>query len=182
MVDLLVNNTALFRKDHLVGYLSSEEGKFYNYCTRGFSYTVFPLKNPSFSAQGNLSVRLRGNPLQIEAIPTREGLLLSIKADVTFDINEDTSFIKQDEHYFNALEKTVNENLINQLRQLIEHTQQEKLDVFNVADRLHAMQPEVWRQVKNNWPDVYSKLPIKIEADARYRDSSTMTTGPGYKE
>lgn len=182
MDDLILGNTALFRKDRLVAYLSPEEGKFYNYCIQGFPYSVFTIKKSPFSPQGKLSVHLRGNPPQIEATPTEEGLVLSLKGDLSFELYEDNSYVTQDDHYVKALEESVNENLGDQFRQLIEHAQQEQVDAFNIADRLHAMHPEVWQEVKDDWPEVYSKLPINIEVDARYRNSSTMTTGPGSKE
>lgn len=182
MEDLMVSNNALFRKDRLVDYLSPEEGKFYNYCIQGFPYTAFTIKKSPFSPQGKLSLQLRGNPPKIEATPAEEGLVLSIKVDLSFELYEDNSYVKQDDRYVKALEESVNENLGEQFRQLILHTQQEKLDVFNVADRLHATHSEVWQEVKDDWPEIYSQLPINIEVDARYRNSSTMTTGPGSKE
>jgi hypothetical protein len=44
------------------------------------------------------------------------------------------------------------------------------------------MHPELWNEVKANWPEEYSKLPLQIEIDAHYRHSRTMTSGQGYKE
>ena len=182
MEGLMVSNTALFRQDQLVGFLSPEEGECYNYFLQNSRRTAFLVKNSPFSPQGKLAVKLSGKPPVIEVIPTEKGPLLSVKVNFEFEVTEDTSNVKTDQKYVSVLEESIDENFSSELKKLIEHTQQEKLDVFNVADRLHAMHPTLWGEVKDNWPEEYSKLPLKIEVTARYRNSSAMTTGPGYKE
>ena len=183
MEEWMVSNTALFRQDRLVGYLSPQEGEFYNWFVQGFPGSNFPLKTSPFGPEGKLAVVLSGKPPVIEATPKDEGLELSVKVKLEFVLAEDTCSVKlASEQDIRTLEESVNEELSGRLKKMIEHTQQEKMDVFNIADRLHTMHPELWREVKNNWPEVYSELPLQIEVDARYRNSRAMTTGPGYKE
>ena len=183
MQEWIVSNTALFNQDRLVGYLSPQEGEFYNAFTQGFTRRDFPLKTSPFCPEGKLTVTLTGKPPKIKAIPSDEDLVLSVKVDLEFEIAEDTCSVKlTGEKDIKALEESVNENYSEHLRGMIEHTQQEELDIFNIADRLHASHPELWLEVKDNWPEVYSDLPLQIEVDARYRHSRAMFTGPGYKE
>jgi spore germination protein KC len=182
MEQLKISNTALFCRDRLISFLSPEEGAYYNYFVQDFRNTAFPIQTPPFFPQEKLTVNLNGKSPTIEAIPTEQGLTLSVKDTFDFEVTEDTSFVKADEKYISALEESVNENFSDQLRELIRHTQEEKSDVFNVADRLHTMHSELWNEVKANWPEEYSKLPLQIEINARYRHSRTMTSGQGYKE
>lgn len=183
MKEWMVSNTALFREDRLVGFLPPQEGECYNCFVHGFPQTLFPLKTSPFCPEGKLTVSLNGNPPVIEATPKAEGLELSVKVKLEFALHEDTCSVKlAGEQDIRALEESVNEELIDHFKKMIEHTQQEKMDVFNIADRLHTMHPELWREVKDNWPEVYSELPLQIEVDARYRNSRAMTAGPGYKE
>ncbi|MDP4160990.1 MAG: Ger(x)C family spore germination protein, partial [Bacillota bacterium] len=163
-----VSNTALFNQDRLVGYLSPQDGECYSCFTQGYPRTDFPLKTSPFCPEGKLTVTLMGNPPKIEAIPSDKGLMLSVKVNLEFELAEDTCSVKlAGEQDIKALEESVNENYSKHLREMIEYTQQEKLDVFNVADRLHASHLELWREVKSNWPEVYSDLPLQIEVDAR---------------
>lgn len=183
MEEWMVSDTALFRQDQLVGYLSPQEGECYNYFVQGFPMTLFPLKTSPFCPEGKISVALSGKPPVIEATPKDEGLMLSVKVKLEFALYEDICSVKlASDQDIRTLEESVNEELSNRLKKMIEHTQKEKMDVFNIADRLHARHPELWREVNNNWPEVYSELPLQIEVDARYRNSRAMTVGPGYKE
>lgn len=183
MEEWMVSNTALFRQDKLVGYLSPQEAECYNYFNQGFQETSFSLKTSPFCPEENLVVALNGKPPVIETTLGDEGLELSVKVKLDFALTEDTCNVKlAGKQDIIALEESVNEELSDRLMEMIKHTQQEQIDVFNIADRLHAMNPELWDEVKDNWPEVYSELPLKIEVDARYRNSRAMSTGPGYKE
>jgi len=183
MEEWRLSNTALFRQDRLVGYLSPQEGECYNWFVQGFPQTLLPLKTSHFSPEGILTVALSGKPPVIEATPKDEDLELSVKVKLEFVLYEDTSSVKlAGEQDIRSLEESVNEELSDRLKKMIEHTQQEKMDVFNIADRLHTRHPELWREVKDNWPEVYSELPLQIEVDARYRNGRAMTAGPGNKE
>ena len=178
----LISNTALFQHDQLVGFLSPQEGESYNYFIHGFNHADLPIKSPPSCTDGDLTVMLNGEPPEIKVIPTDEGLSLSVKANLEFELAENTCNVKLTEQDIGTLEDCVNKELSQSLEEIILHTQQEHMDIFDVADSLHAGHLQLWNEVKENWQEIYSKMPFEIEVNARYRNSRAMIIDPGYKE
>ncbi len=53
--------------------------------------------------------------------------------------------------------------LKDRARQLVQLLQEEQCDTLGIGLALSRRHPEQWRQLRENWKDVFSKLPVEVE-------------------
>lgn len=171
---------ALIRGDRLVGYLSDADSETYNWLQDGFNKAHFSLKSTSAAALGLVGLRLKGAPAKIQTVDS-DGLTIKVEVQIDFDISENAPAL-QGAKEITALEEKVNQTLSQRIESLFLKLQQENLDVFDMAENVHAHHSQLWQKLKVYWPEVYAHLPIQINVDSHYRSPITMAKSPGVKE
>ncbi len=153
--EIIYEGLAAFKDDKLVGYMDGEEAEIYNLLenkVRGAIITV-PVGKDMDSAVLHIS----GATADIKVI-VADGkavidITLKIPANIAqvngnLDITE-PEVLKEIEQNFNALvkEKTI---------AAIKKAQSEfNSDIFGFGNALHMQHPAIWRNIKNDWNDVY---------------------------
>lgn len=175
---LYIQQGALFREDKLVGYLSDTDSETYNWLQDGFHNVNF---DPGIAGDtGDVGLLLKGNPASIK-IMKRDGLSVNIEVNLDFYIMENAPSL-QGPKEIGELEESVDRVLEQRVRSLFTTLQQEKMDVFNIAEKVHAYQNKRWQELKNNWPENYAQLPIQIHVYSHYRNPITMSKSPAQKD
>ncbi|MDQ7095198.1 Ger(x)C family spore germination protein [Desulfosporosinus sp. PR] len=178
---LLLGTSALFQKDKLTGYLDDLDGQTYEWLKNGFQNSRFSFTQVPDPGAPLLSVMLSGDPAVFQVMTSPK---LNVRLQVTCDFNvteTSTSHLSSPAD-IRALENRLDDVLTQRFDQLMTHLQENKADVFNIAEKVHAYHLRSWQEVQDHWPDVYAGLPIEIVVNSHFRNSSAMDKYPGLKE
>ena len=162
---VIVNGTAIFKDDNLVGYLSKDESIALSFITNKINNTVASYEcddNGYVAAElldSDTSVDISKDPLKVSiSIATRVNI-----NEITCDLDiEDSSVIKEIEGEF---EKKIEENINNTIKKIIEDYNTE---VFGFRDMLYRNDPAFYKTIKDDWydsffPDLDYEVKVKIK-------------------
>ncbi|KLU60761.1 hypothetical protein CEB3_c27340 [Peptococcaceae bacterium CEB3] len=181
MEQLRLQPNAIFQGDKLVGYLNSSDCEAYAWLEYGFQGTSFSFPVSTVNGAPALGVSLTGAPAQFRVFSTPE-LGVRVEVDCNFSVTEDIPSPLNSPAAIRELESKLDQVLSQRFSLLFAHLQEDKTDVFNLAEKVHAYHLALWEKDKDRWPELYAKLPVEITVNSHFRHSGVMTKYPGFKE
>lgn len=103
------------------------------------------------------------------------------KEDINVDINIYTEgYIQEykyqtdtstfDEEFLKTVEKRLEKNIERQLKEIIAKLQKDyKADVLGIGEHICKFEPKLWKEVKDDWENVFPNLNININAKVKVR-------------
>lgn len=80
------------------------------------------------------------------------------------------------------IETLSNKKVEEEARQLYEESQKLRLDFLGLGEKFYQHHPKKWRQMKNNWKEIFSEMPIKITAELTIVDPGKITESMHMKD
>lgn len=162
--NIRIRGSGVFREDKLIGWLESEE-------TLGLLYIKDLIKS------GILSVP---NPSAKDKIVTVEAVRSYTKKDVRLVDNSPEFFIKinalgsiagqeglaatTSPDFFQELEKECEKKIESIVLNTVEISQKKyNSDIMGLGELLHIEHPKYWKEVQEDWPELFSRVPVHIE-------------------
>ena len=158
------NGVALFKKDHLVGFLTADQ-------TKTMLIITDQLKGGTFNfgmredKEDDVSMEFK-NVSSVSNFKYQNGemeITLSVKADVNLSElkMEEDSLAENPGH---LLEKKAAETLKNEIEALVEIAQSEmKIDIFSFGNKFYKNYPDEWKKIKDDWHEVFCKAKIEVK-------------------
>lgn len=173
-----VEGLAVFKGDRLVGFLKGENAT-------GVLWAMNQAKRPSLSVkspEGNGRITIQFSETSRELVPVVNGdeISMKIKLRGTGIVYENQSGYKASSDNLSAVSTLATEKLKNQVQKSIKVIQGYKSDVCGFGDTLHRKKPKVWKQVRENWYDLYADMKVEVEADLQLEHAGT-TVEPAAK-
>lgn len=169
--------TAIFRKDRLAGFLNSEETK-----------DLIFIRN---KIKGGLLIEGIGEnnmtaPVSLEIFHSKTTVKPVVEGkNISFNLNIETITAIDEiegtqnlisESGRNKLEESAQKKLKIGIKDLISKLQSEyDLDVFGFGAKLKGDNPYVWKQVSNNWGNLFSDLKVNVVTKVHIRNSATLS-------
>ncbi|MDF2958368.1 MAG: germination protein Ger(x)C family [Paenibacillus sp.] len=177
-----VNQTAIFKKDKMVGRINDK-------LTRGVLWLRNEIKQANVSikpqeGEGYVSTMLlRGNS---KLVPKIEGgkWKMTVKAEAEEDVIVNGSNLDlMNPKIIQMLQKDMETDLRQRLVRTIEKIQKEmKVDILGFSEEFHRKYPKEWRKVKADWNEVFPSVQVTYEIKANIRRPGLATTPQGLPE
>ncbi|WP_432661858.1 Ger(x)C family spore germination protein [Wukongibacter baidiensis] len=163
-----------FKKDKLVGWLSEEESIGYNYIMDHITSTIVTVPWPE---DGKVSIELIRTNASIKGI-VEDGqpkIDIEVWAEGNVgDVQSKVDLSKTENIY--SLEKVVGEKIKSQMEAAIKRAQEDfESDIFGFGDVIHRVDPNLWKELKDNWDKEFKKLEVNIKVNAKIRRLGTIT-------
>lgn len=171
----LVEGTAVFNGDRLVGWLSPMETRGFLFATNKMKSTTIDLSNPMdkdeiitieiMRSKGKLKTLIVDNkPVLIVEIET-EGNIGEQHGKGSITTKEVTEILE------NSLQDTIKKEVVNS----INITQKQyKSDIFGFGDYLSKFHPKTWSKMEDKWHELYSSAEVQVVVDAKIRRSGLL--------
>ncbi len=172
---IVLEGLALFRKNRLAGFMAPEE-------VTGFLYIIGETQRGAITLEHKSG---NGSPSQIAVLISqasseikpvfKEGRLeMEIKIDAEGDVVEvqgDTAVgspdvIKEMNREFSQKVKSIAEKSLETAQKKF------KSDVFGFGKIVHQKYPDYWREVEQDWYEIYPEMPVTVKVDAKIRRTS----------
>ncbi|MGF7186266.1 spore germination protein KC [Desulfitispora alkaliphila] len=174
---LRVTGAAVFREDKLVGFFDKPETRGLNWIlgevVQGIIVASSPL-NPQekvsieiIRAGGTITPEFKDGDFSITVMVDMEGTLGEQQSRVNLT----------EEQRWTSLEKRTEAVIENEIKAALEKAQKEyKTDIFGFGDAIYRNYPTQWREIEDNWEEVFSQMDVNIEVNAKLRRSGITRT------
>ncbi|TVY09190.1 Ger(x)C family spore germination protein [Paenibacillus cremeus] len=159
--------TAIFKKDRMVAEISDK-------VTRGVMWIRNEIEEYTSTFKlndGKEKVSLNPVKASVKLIPSIEGdhWIITVKVKTEGDIVQNGSMLNpMKPEAFNKIEKAFKEDVRERIELALHVVQQEvKVDVLGFAKEFHEKYPKEWEKVKNHWADLFPKVEVRTEIEAR---------------
>lgn len=170
---LRIGEIGVFKNDKLVGWLTAEESKGFNYITDNVksSITTIPCREGKIAIEtiqsktNTIASMEKGKP-KIDIFVTTEGNIGEVLCDI--DLMEEKT-IKN-------IEGKYKKNIKRVMKQVLRRVQTDfHSDIFGFGDNFHRSYPKVWRSLEPNWDQVLENVPVTLHVEAKIRRLGTIT-------
>lgn len=166
----------VFKRDRLIGWLTQEESKGFNYITSNIHSTV-----GSYPCEDQKNERIT-----VEVIKSKAELIgkvkngvpsMTVKVKLEENIGEvqcelDLSKTSTIDYLEKKAEKEVKDIIHASIKRAQEDFQS---DIFGFGEVIHREDPKAWKTLKHDWDNHFSEMEVNIIVDAKIRRLGTIT-------
>lgn len=171
----LVEGTAVFNGDRLVGWLSPMETRGFLFATNKIKSTTIDLSNPMDKDEIiTIEIIRSKGKMKTLIVDNKPVLLVEIETEGNIGEQHGKGSITTKE-VTEILEKSLQDTIKKEVVNSINITQKQyKADIFGFGDYLSKFHPKVWNKMEDKWHDLYSSAEVQVVVDAKIRRSGLL--------
>lgn len=201
--ELSVEGASIFNGGRLSGYLNADETECVNFIKGNIGNSIITFNNPEKVPSDGLSTstpRVGGMPksvgkdikqqsvFEIEESKVKRDveivdgkILMKVNIKIRGNLAEESGDIDiSKREVIEAVEEACSKQLQEDLKKNFETIQRKyKLDVFGFGQLFHIRYPDEWKNVKDNWAQVFSESDCKIEVETHIHTTNLTNTPTG---
>ncbi|MEC0092786.1 Ger(x)C family spore germination protein [Paenibacillus macquariensis] len=160
--DLQYSGLAVFRKDKLIGWLSDEEGKAYNFINNNITSTARSVNCPK---GGKVTFRVIRSDSKVKGSIRDERPRIDIEVTTEAHVAEvQCSLDLTKPETIKELEKLAERKLIDLIDTTVARVQQDyKVDIFGFGEAIRRSNPKAWKTLKKNWDHTFANIPVNVK-------------------
>ncbi len=170
---LKLQNLAAFREGKLVGWMTEDQSKGYNYIRNNVQSTlgVIPCNNGTLTfevirSESSIEANLENGEPVVHVTISTEGNIAEVTCDDEI-LNLQT--IKN-------IEKEIAEDIKIIAMDSIHHAQTDfQSDIFGFGEQIRRTAPTYWKGVKNDWNTHFKDLEVNVDVDFSIHHTGTLT-------
>lgn len=165
---------AIFKNYKLIGYLTEQESRDYNFLNNNIKSTFEIIACPE---EGKISTEIINSSTKMTGHFQNDVPSISIKLDIEQNVAEiscplDLTKSKTIE----ALNKETSRQIKERLERTLQTIQQTyQADLLKFSNVLHREDYQAWNRIKKNWLTLYPDLEVQIEVDVHTKGIGTAT-------
>jgi len=170
-----IYGTAVFKGAKIVGWLNGME-------TKGFLFAIDEIKGGTVVVDEvkvtkppiDITLEIIRSLTKVKPLYRDEKLTMKVDIKTTVNINEiDGSVDFMDEKNLEAIEKSGENGIKKMVEHVIKKVQEEyKSDIFGFGAAISRDMPDLWKNIKSDWDNIFSKLDVEVNADLKIRGSA----------
>ncbi|SDN66953.1 spore germination protein KC [Paenibacillus sp. yr247] len=169
---LQLYNLAVFKGDKLVGWLSEDESKGYNYIMNNVKSTVGFVPCPD---EGKIVNEVIRSKAEIKGITSKGTQAVRILIRPMVNLAAVQCKINLLDPQTIAYDEKKVEEVINGYIDKVLHKAQKNLhaDIFGFGEAISRSDPKAWSKLKKNWDEIFPELPVQVQVQVRIRNIGT---------
>lgn len=168
-----LSGTAVFKKDKLIGFLDGEQTKYYLFVRDKIKGGILVVKMPEEGSSKGIALEIFKNKTKVKPIYSNGKFIIKvdIKTEVTIG-EEDTSIDYISEKGRDKLKAYAEKSLEKHVEDVIKKVQHDfDSDVFGFGKIVKSEMPSLWKEIKNDWNDIFKELEVEVNAKIQIRNS-----------
>lgn len=169
-----LSETAVFKKDKMVGILNIMETRGLLWGTNGIKNGVVAISKPNDKESVNVKTTHAKSKMTPEIKDGKTTIKIEIKQEG--DLQEQTS----SEDYANpkafAMLENEEENIIKkEVIAAVEKAKYLNADVFGFGDNIYQHYPKEWVKMQNSWNEIFKNINVDVQVEAKIRRTGRIT-------
>lgn len=164
---------AIFNKDTLAGFIDSEDIMYYLFVRDKMKGGLLNIKLAHGSDNSNMTLEVFKNKTKVTPMFSDGNLSMSIKIKTNVNISElDTNIDLFSESGIKNLKDIAEKYLENSILNTIKKIQEDfGLDIFGFGNIVKEQMPDLWKDINDEWDEIFKNLKIDVDADIHIRGS-----------
>ncbi len=159
---VLVSGSGVYRDYKRVGCLSANETQGMLFIKNDFQTGIIPL---TVFGQ-NYSILLGKASSKIETEYDQDSLIINVKIKGTGSIQEGGSAINEiTPEHIKQYEEALNQAVTRICYEALSRSKELRSDIFGFGDKIHRHNPELWKNISEEWEDIYPGIDVNISCD-----------------
>ncbi len=161
--NLVLNGTAVFQKDKMVGWLNESESRGLLFIKGEVRQGQLKFPNPDDS-NNFISTEILQAKTKLKPELVDNQVIMHIDVNVASALEDvEGRVLVSDKQSFDALEKAQEQAVTESIQAALSAAQQEyKVDVFGFGEAVHRTYPQHWKEISQNWPDLFPEVQTEI--------------------
>lgn len=163
---LKFTSLGVFKKDKLVGWLSEDQSKGYNYIVGNVKNTVGYVE---YQKQKKVTFEVTKAESKIKASLLNDKPVINVDIEIETDVGVSTGDLDvSKEENIDKLIKIIESRITNFCYSAIDKTKNDfKTDIFGFGEAVHRSYPNLWEQIKGNWDNKFVNLPVNVNVKTK---------------
>ncbi len=165
---------AVFRGNKMVGLMDEVESQGFLYLTDQVKTAALPIAIDS--NEKNVSVRVAGAKTRVKPVFS-EGRIefeVSIKANGDL-LEEKDGVVKISEEDWKMVEELGAREIERRCLAASGKIQELESDVLGFGDKIHRTNPEIWKEIKDNWEEIFPNVTINVKAELKVKQTGVLS-------
>ncbi|WP_107926866.1 Ger(x)C family spore germination protein [Lysinibacillus parviboronicapiens] len=172
---------AVFKKDKLVGILTEEESRSFNFLNGKIDSTVEIIACPK---QGKLTTEITNSTTKVTGQFKNSTPQINVQIDVEQNVGEVECDINLTE---NKTIQYINNKTAELIKDHIQKTlktiqQNYQLDILGFGEVLHREDTKKWNEIQDDWSTIFPELAVKVDVRVATQGLGTMQNSLLHKE
>ena len=165
-----INGTAAFRRDKMVGWLNLVESRGLLWVRGEVKGGIINITSPD-EERKPIALEILTSDTKLEPQITDGQILMKINVKTETNVGETMSTMEiAKPEAIKKLEALLAEAVRAEIEAALEKAQQEyNTDVFGFGEAIHRNYPSEWKELKENWSDLFSTVEVQIAVDGKIR-------------
>lgn len=165
-VILKYTGLAVFKQDKLIGVLTEDESKSYNYLNNNIKNTIEVISCPK---EGELSTEILKSKAKVKGKIENGIPKINIHIDVEQNVAEvDCNINLAEKETIQMINEKTSQLIKDKAEQALHTIQQTyKVDNLGFSEVLHRENPKEWKKIKDEWTTLFPELEVKVEVKVR---------------
>lgn len=190
---ICVEGGAVFKEDTLVGYYMGDEMLGFNFLIDDLKMANISFESPKYLQKNHNLISEKGSLSSVEIFrsKTKKSLKvidgrLHLFIDVEFRglLAEETQGIDISKPgMIREMEKACGEKVKSHIANVMNKAQKEfGIDTFGIGELVHRKYPKLWKEIKDNWSQVFVDLDYTINVKVHINDTGFTNTPPNIRK
>lgn len=155
---------AVFKQDKLIGFLTEEESRSFNFLNDNIKSTVEIISCPG---EGTLTTEITKSTTKIKGKFKNNTPIINVRIDIDQNVGEvgcsiDLTETKSIEY----INKETAEVIETQLKKTLTTIQKNyQADILGFGEVLYREDHRAWKKIKDDWPTIFPELEIKVKVN-----------------
>ncbi len=171
--------TAVFKRDKLVGFLDGEDTKYYLFIKNKIKGGLLVVRISDEGTSDDITLEIFKNKTKIKPIYSDGKLLIKIHVKTEVSIaEEDTNVDYISKKGRTKLKPHAEKSLEGDIENVIKKVQSDfGTDIFGFGKVVEAELPSLWKDIKDDWSDIFKDLEVEVKAEIQIKNSG-LTISP----
>jgi len=173
---IILSNTAIFKKDKLVGWFDKKETRGLLWILGEVKSGIIVVKSPQEETKNvGIEIIKASSKIKPEMIDGNLVITMEIKEDGNLgeQMSEGVDLTKPDA--FEELEKRQAAVIQSEINAALTKAQDWDADIFKFGEEVHRKFPGEWPELKENWDREFKNIEVKVEVEAKLRNTGLVT-------
>lgn len=169
-----IEGSAVFQGDRLVGYLNREETMGWLLIKGRAESGVIPVAFDAAEDNASFLFLVEGES-RVKPVVEGETISFEVKLHGHGELMEQNGAINISKEDISRLNDLVNREVVRRCQLAVARSQELRSDVFGFGDLLHRKHPRLWKEIKEEWGEIFPTVTVNISSE--YTVEHTGLTG-----
>lgn len=169
--EIMVGGSAMFKKEKLIGYLSSDETKVMHLLTNRIKYYRISSNVPK--EKGKVAMRLIKGKCKIKPIVKGDDVKFLVEVQIIGEVLENNTKLDLSKPPdLEKVQEALRKEIQKKVQKAVANIQEKyRADVFGFGESIFNKEPKVWKRLEPRWEVIFARAEVTVKTKLTLRNA-----------